>query len=146
MASVTFATVQKAKGDQCDECQQLLDPLLIINPKCKVCGTTPQIRKSDHLYLDLDKLQPKLESFLSTTHSTSNSEAITATWLKKGLQRRCITRDLKWGTPVPNLPGLEKYQGEGLLCLVRCTYRLCVNCCPPSNGQLGDLVQEPGQC
>jgi methionyl-tRNA synthetase len=102
----------KAKGDQCDECQKLLDSLLIINPKCKVCSSTPIVKKSEHLFLDLDKLQPVLESFLKTTESTSNTEAVTASWLKAGLQSRCITRDLKWGTPVPHIPGLEKYKDK----------------------------------
>jgi len=39
---------------------------------------------------------------------TTNAEQITASWLRDGLNARCITRDLKWGTPVP----LEGYQNK----------------------------------
>lgn len=34
-------------------------------------------------------------------HWSSNAISIVRSWLKSGLEKRCITRDLKWGTPVP---------------------------------------------
>ena len=99
-----------ARGDQCDSCQTLLDPTELINPRCMVCGTTPVIRKTKHLYLDLPKILPLLESWIDDTSEkgfwAKNAVQVTKSWLRDGLKERCITRDLKWGIPVPK-PGYE---------------------------------------
>ena len=99
-----------AHGDQCDFCSQLLDPLELRNPRCKVDGATPVIRETKHIFLELDKLQSEIEPFFqqSATNGawSNNGKEITSAWLKEGLKSRSITRDMKWGTPVP-LPGYE---------------------------------------
>ena len=99
-----------ARGDQCDSCQTLLDPTELLNPRCMVCGTTPVIRKTKHLYLDLPKILPQLEQWIDETSETGfwakNAVQVTKSWLRDGLKERCITRDLKWGIPVPK-PGYE---------------------------------------
>jgi methionyl-tRNA synthetase len=97
-----------ARGDQCDGCGKLLNPTELKAPRCKLCGTTPILKSTKHLFLDLPKLSEKLENWVGTASSewTNNSTQITRAWLKDGLKPRCITRDLKWGTPVP-LPGYE---------------------------------------
>lgn len=67
-------------------------------------------KESQHLFLDLGKLQPQCEAWFEKASAegkwSSNGKVITKSWFKEGLQLRCITRDLKWGTPVP-LPGWE---------------------------------------
>lgn len=94
-----------ARGDQCDNCQTLLEPTELIAPRCMVCGTTPVIRKTKHLYLDLPKILPMLEKWIDETSKTGfwakNAIQVTKSWLRDGLKERCITRDLKWGIPVP---------------------------------------------
>lgn len=97
-----------ARGDQCDGCGQLLDPFELINPRCKLDDGAPVSRETKHMYLCLDKLQPQLEEWLKTVMPTwpQNAQSITKNWLKEGLKPRSITRDLKWGTPVP-LAGYE---------------------------------------
>ncbi|MBO4409475.1 MAG: methionine--tRNA ligase, partial [Spirochaetales bacterium] len=99
-----------ARGDQCDSCQTLLDPTELINPRCMVCGTTPVIRKTKHLYLDLPRILPQLEKWIDETSEkgfwAKNAIQVTKSWLRDGLKERCITRDLKWGIPVPK-PGYE---------------------------------------
>lgn len=99
-----------ARGDQCDGCGQLLDPLELINPRCKLDSSTPIKRETKHMFLKLDKLQPSLEAWLNTRMSRwpKNAQTIVQNWLKEGLRPRSITRDLKWGTPVP----LPDYQGK----------------------------------
>lgn len=99
-----------ARGDQCDGCGQLLDPLELINPRCKLDATTPVKRDTKHMFLNLDKLQPTLEAWLDTRMSRwpKNAQTIVQNWLKEGLRPRSITRDLKWGTPVP----LPDYEGK----------------------------------
>lgn len=101
-----------AMGDQCDKCGKLLTPQELKNPKCKTDKSTPVLKKTKHLFLDLEKLQPKLEAWVDTQSKIGSwpANAITTTegWLKTGLTRRAITRDLKWGVPVP----LEEYKDK----------------------------------
>ena len=94
-----------AKGDQCDKCGKLLNALELINPKCKICSHKPVVKQSTNLYLDLTKIQGDLDKWVEESSTkgkwSQNSIATTKGWLKEGLKGRCITRDLKWGTPVP---------------------------------------------
>ncbi|XP_017584175.1 PREDICTED: methionine--tRNA ligase, cytoplasmic [Corvus brachyrhynchos] len=80
-------------------------PLFPQNPQCKVCRGTPVVTPTQHLFLDLPKLEGRLEAWLERTLATgdwtANARHITRTWLRDGLKPRCITRDLTWGTPVP---------------------------------------------
>jgi len=82
----------------------------LINPKSKVTGTTPEKRKSKHIFIDLPKIQPLHEQWFERAAEkgqwTANSIQFTSALLKEGLKGRCITRDLKWGTPIP----LEEYK------------------------------------
>ncbi|MXI87432.1 methionine--tRNA ligase [Sphaerochaeta halotolerans] len=100
-----------ARGDQCDNCQTLLDPIELIDPHCVVCGTTPVVKKTKHLYIDLPKALPLLESWMEKASKegfwANNAIQVTKSWIRDGLKERCITRDLKWGIPVPK-PGYEK--------------------------------------
>jgi methionyl-tRNA synthetase len=100
-----------ARGDQCDKCGNLLDPFELINPHCKLDGATPVPRDTTHIFLLLNKIQPEIEKFFTKSSKEGawpqNGVSITRSWLEKGLEGRSITRDLKWGTPIP-LPGYEK--------------------------------------
>jgi len=99
-----------ARGDQCDSCGTLLDPTDLVGPKCGVCGTTPVLRSTKHLYIDLPKALPLLESWMEEASSqgfwAKNAIQMTRSWIRDGLKERAITRDLKWGIPVPK-PGYE---------------------------------------
>ncbi|XP_018329162.1 methionine--tRNA ligase, cytoplasmic [Agrilus planipennis] len=94
---------EDARGDQCDGCGKLVNATELRNPRCKVCGTTPVIRSSNQFFFDLPKLEPLLLCWMkqSSTGWSSNARIIGNSWLKEGLKPRCITRDLKWGVPVP---------------------------------------------
>ena len=99
-----------ARGDQCEKCGTLLDPTELIDPRCSVCGATPVLKKTKNLYIDLPKLLPVFKKWMDKASVdgfwAKNAVQITASWLRDGLQERCITRDLKWGIPV-NKPGYE---------------------------------------
>ena len=99
-----------ARGDQCDGCGKLLNAIELKSPQCKLCRSTPVIRSSNHLFLDLSKLQTECEGFVENAAKicnwSSNSLAIARAWLTEGLRPRCMTRDLKWGTSVP-MSGFE---------------------------------------
>jgi len=94
-----------ARGDQCDLCGQLLNSTELKAPRCAICSHTPINKTSRHLFLDLPKVQERLEKYIHESSEkgkwSANSLAMSLAWLRLGLKSRCITRDLKWGTPVP---------------------------------------------
>ena len=98
---------EDARGDQCDKCGSVdYEPLDLKNARCKVDpDTTPIARDTKHIHLCLDKLQPEIASFVEKSSLeggwSRNSKSITDNWLNIGLRDRGITRDLKWGVPVP---------------------------------------------
>ncbi|HUX22805.1 MAG TPA: methionine--tRNA ligase, partial [Spirochaetia bacterium] len=95
----------EARGDQCENCGKLLDPSDLVEPRCSVCGTKPIPRETSHLYIDLPAIRPKLEEWMDQAseegHWAHNAVAMTRSWIRDGLRERSITRDLKWGIPVP---------------------------------------------
>jgi methionyl-tRNA synthetase len=95
----------EARGDQCESCGKLLDPMELVEPRCGTCGTPPVVRESDHLYINLPKLLPLLTEWMDKAaregHWARNAVKMTEAWIRDGLQERGITRDLKWGIPVP---------------------------------------------
>ena len=96
---------EDARGDQCEQCGKLLDPTELQNPRCATCGATPEIRETKHLYIDLPSILPEYEKWMKETSVAGrwakNALQMTQAWIRDGLQERAITRDLKWGIPVP---------------------------------------------
>ncbi len=94
-----------ARGDQCEKCGSLLDPIELKQPRCSTCGTTPEVRETRHLYIDLPSISPKLDGWMQKASVdgqwSENAINITKAWIRDGLNERAITRDLKWGIPVP---------------------------------------------
>ncbi|XP_075908674.1 methionine--tRNA ligase, cytoplasmic [Petromyzon marinus] len=94
-----------ARGDQCDKCGRLINAVELKNPQCKICRDTPVVKSSEHLFLNLPKLEAPLQAWLEGAWAggdwTANARLITRCWVRDGLKPRCITRDLQWGTPVP---------------------------------------------
>ncbi|MBP8164533.1 MAG: methionine--tRNA ligase [Anaerolineales bacterium] len=95
-----------ARSDQCDACGNVLDPAKLVNPKSKVEGdsSSPELRETEHYYIDLSKLEPNVVKYLKD-RSAYMRETVLGESLKKiegeGLKPRAITRDLDWGIPVP---------------------------------------------
>ena len=93
-----------AYGDQCEQCGSTLSPTDLINPKSTLSGAAPVLKQTKNWFLPLDKLQPKIKSYLEK-HSDwkSNVYGQCKSWLDTGdgLQPRAMTRDLNWGVPVP---------------------------------------------
>jgi methionyl-tRNA synthetase len=102
-----------ARGDQCDNCGTLLDATQIIEPRSKIDGTTPELRETEHFYLDLGKLQSAVVDFLRQREDYWRPNVLRQSLgqiLADGLHGRAITRDLDWGIPVP----VEDWQGKCL--------------------------------
>jgi methionyl-tRNA synthetase len=92
-----------ARGDQCDACCNLLDPVDLIGPRSALSGDTRlEVRKSRHLFLRQSALVNALSAWLDTRRGwPSFVTALARSWLTDDLKDRCITRDLAWGVPVP---------------------------------------------
>jgi methionyl-tRNA synthetase len=99
-----------ARGDQCDYCSSLLDPVELIDKVCKLCGKEPIVKETEHYYFALTKFQKPLEELIDQAKSNDawreNAIHLTERYLKEGLRDRAATRDLEIGVPVP-LKGFE---------------------------------------
>ena len=94
---------ERAYGDQCESCGSTLNPTDLIHPKSAISGATPELRKTKHWYLPLDKHEPFLKQWILEEHKEwkSNVYGQCKSWLDGGLQPRAVSRDLDWGIPVP---------------------------------------------
>ncbi|XP_076664866.1 methionyl-tRNA synthetase 1 isoform X3 [Andrena cerasifolii] len=99
---------EDARGDQCDGCGHLVNATDLISPRCKVCSNRPVVKQSEQFFLDLPKLEDKLKEWFATVEKgwSGVARVVAKPWLRDGLKPRCITRDLKWGIPLP-LKGYE---------------------------------------
>jgi len=94
-----------ARGDQCDNCGNQLDPADLINPRSRINGETPVFTETEHYFLDLPAFAEVLGSWLQAKAGQWRSNVLKFSLnLLDDLQPRAITRDLDWGVPVP-LPG-----------------------------------------
>jgi methionyl-tRNA synthetase len=91
-----------ARGDQCDNCGNQLDPADLINPRSRINGETPVFTETEHYFLDLPAFAEVLGSWLQAKagHWRPNVLKFSLNLLDD-LQPRAITRDLDWGVPVP---------------------------------------------
>ena len=102
-----FCHSTDARGDQCDHCGQPLNPSDLIEARCRICGTSPQFRDSEHFFLKLSAFEDRLLNWVKQqTHWKQNVLNFTVSYLEGGLKDRAITRDIDWGIPVP-LDGFE---------------------------------------
>jgi methionyl-tRNA synthetase len=95
-----------ARGDQCDNCGNQLDPVDLINPRSRVNGEVPNFVETEHFFLDLPAFSEALGSWLQTRTDWRPNVLKFSQNLIADLQPRAITRDLDWGVPIP-LEGWE---------------------------------------
>ncbi len=102
-----------ARSDQCDRCGNVLEPEQLLNPHSKVDDSRPELRDTEHFFLDLSKLEPDVAAFLRQRQSYWRETVIGQSLGQiesEGLRPRPITRDLDWGIPVP----VEGWNGKCL--------------------------------
>ncbi|MBI5765621.1 methionine--tRNA ligase [Candidatus Falkowbacteria bacterium] len=96
-----------ARGDQCDNCGNLIDTQQLINPKCRICGSSPIWRESEHFFLKLSAFQEQIRDWITNSEGwRTNAKNFSLNLLKQGVPDRAITRDIEWGIAIP-LPGYE---------------------------------------
>jgi len=106
---------EKARGDQCDNCGKLLDPIDLIEPYSAVSGSKDvEVRNTNHLYLKQSVLSDDLRKWVDASEGWPPlATSIAIKWLDEGLRDRSITRDLSWGIPVTNKDGTIREGFEG---------------------------------
>lgn len=99
----------RARGDQCDSCGELLDPTELIEPYSTISGSHwLEQRETWHLFLKQSVLVPEIEAWVAQhTEWPDVVKQIALGWIHQGLKDRCITRDLSWGVPVLGDPDLQ---------------------------------------
>jgi len=114
----------RARGDQCENCTRVLDPVDLINPRSAVSGSPDiEIRPSTHLFLKQSVFAERIRAWIAAkTDWPILVTSIANKWLDEGLHDRGITRDLDWGVAVnahewgPNpdgkTPDLEALKGK----------------------------------
>ena len=106
----------EARGDQCDNCGNQLDPTDLVDPRSKINGETPEFKETPHFFLDLPALAEALTTYLDGREATGlwrHNVIKFSQNLVKEVRPRSVTRDLDWGIPVP-LPGWEEDETKKL--------------------------------
>jgi methionyl-tRNA synthetase len=105
----------KARGDQCENCTRVLDPVDLIDPRSAISGSKEiEIRDSTHLFLKQSAFVDALRKWIGE-HEGEWPNLVTSIankWLDEGLHDRGITRDVSWGVPVPDDIGDGKLKGK----------------------------------
>lgn len=155
-----------SNGDQCDSCGSLNKAEELKEPHCKLCGGVPNLRLTEHLYFDVGKFKSQLESYSKEGFSKC-ALRIVKEWLKKDLDERSMTRDLKWGIKVPvdlqsitdingisnggNIKFIENFEDKTFyvwfdapIAYITFTYK-CLNSIEPFTDPSWDIVQFMGK-
>ncbi|MFW6189270.1 MAG: methionine--tRNA ligase [Planctomycetota bacterium] len=91
-----------ARGDQCEACGKMLDPVMLVQPQSVVTGATPEVRRTVHWFFQLPKFEDRLEEWIESREDWRPMvRNFCLGLLEQGLPERAITRDLEWGIPVP---------------------------------------------
>ena len=100
-----------ARGDQCDNCGNQLDPADLIEPRSKIDGQPPVFKETSHLFLDLPAFKEQLAAWIGEQEHWRSNVRRFSLELVKNLKPRPVTRDLDWGVRVP-VPGYEEREDK----------------------------------
>lgn len=98
-------------SDGCEKCGRIFEPDQIKNPYCAICGSKPVKKQSQHYFFDLPHFSDALEQWLTGNKNLQPEvKNYVLNWIKDGLRKWDITRDIPWGVPIP----LEEAKGKVL--------------------------------
>jgi methionyl-tRNA synthetase len=94
----------EARGDQCDNCGNQLEPTDLIDPRSKINGETPEFIETQHFFLDLPALADALREWLQGREASGTWRPNVIKFslnILDDIRPRAMTRDIDWGIPVP---------------------------------------------
>ena len=97
----------EARGDQCDNCGNQLDPTDLIDPRSRIDGSVPEFRETNHLFLDLPQFADRLRAWIEGREGWRPNVRNFSLSLVDEIRPRAITRDLDWGIRIP-VPGYDE--------------------------------------
>ena len=99
-----------ARGDECDQgCGRYLESGELMDPRCSVCGTKPEMKETRHYFLRLTAFEDFLREYLPRMDGTDIARNYALQWVEKGLKDWNITRNMEWGVKFPGEPSLVLY-------------------------------------
>ena len=104
-----YSCGKPTRGDQCDNCNTVIEMEKLIDIKCNICNTQPEFKETEHLFFKLSNLQDKISELLDKNSKSwrQNAVSLTRRYLNEGLINRAITRDIDWGIEIP-IEGFEQ--------------------------------------
>ncbi|MDZ4170641.1 MAG: methionine--tRNA ligase [Methanobacteriaceae archaeon] len=100
--SCPHCKMEGARGDHCEACGRHLEPTQLLEPKCLICNSSPEIRESKHYFFKLSHFQEDIYNWInSNSNLPPNVKNYALQWVKEGLKDWILTRDMSWGVPVP---------------------------------------------
>ncbi len=98
-------------SDSCEQCGRTFQPGEIIDPHCAICGSRPVDRESEHYFFKLADFSDDLQEWLTKNENLQPEvKNYVLNWIKEGLRNWDISRDIRWGVPIP----LEEAKGKVL--------------------------------
>ena len=99
-----------ARGDECDQgCGRYLEPGELMDPRCSICGTKPEMKETRHYFLKLTAFEDFLREYLPSLDGTDIARNYALQWVEGGLKDWNVTRNLDWGVKVPGEEELVYY-------------------------------------
>ncbi len=80
-------------GDSCDKCGSTYHPTDLIESHCSVCGNTPSLKKSEHLFFKLADYTPQLKELIASGYTQQSMSNKLKEWFDSGLKDWDISRD-----------------------------------------------------
>src|SRR5262249_60059203 len=86
-----------ARGDQCDNCGNQLDPADLINPRSRINGETPVFAETEQFFLDLPAFADALGGWLQSKSGQSRPNVLKFSLNSlDGPHPPAVTPDLSW--------------------------------------------------
>lgn len=104
-----YCGYEAARGDECTVCGASYEATDLKKPRSKVTGAVLERKHTEHWFLLLDKFRERLLKWLETKDWKPNVVNFVRRYIED-LRPRAITRDSKWGVPVP----LKEAEGKVL--------------------------------
>jgi len=95
-------------GDGCEVCGMNYSPADLKDPKSAISGSTPILKKTQHIFFNLPELSSTLQQWITQTPLQQGIKNKLQEWFESGLKPWDISRDAPYfGFPIPENP--DKY-------------------------------------